>query len=86
MFQRNELWSQICELRAQMSEKEHSILKLMREKKELCQEKTSLENKLKSRHSSNSQNTCSCGGYSNSDDRRSTSCLHKKVCEFYSFA
>ncbi|XP_011495576.1 PREDICTED: centrosomal protein of 135 kDa [Ceratosolen solmsi marchali] len=40
------MWSQICELRVQISEKDHTISKLLREKKELCQEKFNLENKL----------------------------------------
>jgi cytidine deaminase len=54
------MWSQMCELRAQMSEKEHTISKLLREKKELCQEKFNLENKLHSHQNQQKRSASPC--------------------------
>ncbi|XP_058809079.1 centrosomal protein of 135 kDa [Phymastichus coffea] len=74
------LWSEICELRAQLSEKEHAISKLLREKKEVCQEKFNLENKLlmyqNQQRSSSPCNHCRCGA-SPSNERRSSSMSNK---------
>ena len=54
------MWSQICELRAQLCEKEHVISKLIREKKELCQEKFSLEDKLVAYQAQLNRSTSPC--------------------------
>ena len=54
------MWLQICELRAQMSEKEHAMSKLLREKEELCQEKFNLENQLQNCHKQKTQSASPC--------------------------
>ncbi|KAJ8668217.1 hypothetical protein QAD02_009880 [Eretmocerus hayati] len=58
---KEDLWSQICELRAQMSEKENAISKLLREKKELFQEKYNLENQSHSnQNNQRMSSSCNC--------------------------
>ncbi|XP_074095969.1 centrosomal protein of 135 kDa isoform X2 [Cotesia typhae] len=52
-----ELWSQICELKQQLNEKEIKIMELQRERKELAREKFELENKFQTCRSVGS---CSC--------------------------
>ncbi|XP_011297074.1 centrosomal protein of 135 kDa isoform X2 [Fopius arisanus] len=42
----NELWSQICDLKHQLNEKEIRVTELQREKRELCREKFELESRL----------------------------------------
>lgn len=50
-FEQAELWGQVCELRRQLIDKEHAVLDLQREKKELCREKFELELRLQSSRS-----------------------------------
>ncbi|KAL7292374.1 hypothetical protein TKK_0013972 [Trichogramma kaykai] len=61
----NDLWSQVCELRAQVSEKEHTISKLTREKRELVNEKFGLKSKIHTLENQQNRNisptrTCFC--------------------------
>ncbi|XP_023247970.1 centrosomal protein of 135 kDa [Copidosoma floridanum] len=63
------MWSQICELREKMSEKEHAISKLLREKKDLCREKFDLENKLQTQQVTSSTYPCPCRRSLLIDDR-----------------
>ncbi|XP_015111605.1 centrosomal protein of 135 kDa isoform X1 [Diachasma alloeum] len=42
----NELWSQICDLKHRLNEKEMRVTELQREKRELCREKFELESRL----------------------------------------
>ncbi|XP_063979260.1 centrosomal protein of 135 kDa isoform X4 [Diachasmimorpha longicaudata] len=55
----NELWSQICDLKHRLNEKEMRITELQREKRELCREKYELESRLQGcRNRSSPCKTC----------------------------